>query len=151
MGSIKELRAKIEKRYKDDIELFPDFTVIREVPVIKSPSAIINAVTGVGGLPRGRVTECFGPFGTGKTTIATECVAYGQRLSPDFTALYVDYEHAWDPIYARKLGTNLDPERLIYCQPQYFEQGADIALACVDEGLTDLIVVDSAAAMTPKA
>lgn len=150
MGTIADLRRKIEKRYASDIELFPDFTVIREIPVIKSPSAIINAVTGVGGLPRGRVTEIFGPFGTGKTTIATEVTAYGQASDKNFTALYVDYEHAWDPTYARKLGTDLNPERLIYCQPQYLEQGADIAMACAEEGLVDLIVIDSAAAMTPK-
>jgi recombination protein RecA len=150
MASIADVRKRIEKKYSGDIELFPDFTVIRAIPVIKSPSAIINATTGIGGLPRGRVTEIVGPFGTGKTTILTECVAQGQQSDPGFVALFVDYEHAWDPIYARKLGTNLSPDRLIYCQPQYFEQGADIAMACVDEGLVDLIVIDSAAAMTPK-
>lgn len=148
---LRELRKKFEKRYADSIELFPDFTTIREIPVIKSPSAIINAVTGIGGFPRGRVTEIYGPFGSGKTTIATEAVACCQQGDPGSTGLYIDYEHAWDAMYARKLGTDLNQDRLIYCQPQYFEQGADIALACADEGLADLIVIDSAAAMTPRA
>lgn len=151
IDAIRAVRDRLEKKYKDSAELFPDFSVIREVPVIPSNSAIINAVTGIGGLPRGRVTEIYGPFSSGKTTIATEIIAATQRTDLQACALYLDYEHAWDAIYARKLGTDLKPDRLIFAQPAYFEQGADIALACVEAGLVDMIVVDSAAAMTPKA
>lgn len=149
-AAISALRKKIEKRYKDDIELFPDFTAIKQIATIPSPSAIINAITGIGGLPRGRVVEIYGPFSSGKTTIATEIVAAAQASDPNVTALYLDYEHAWDAMYARKLGTDLNPDRLIFAQPTYFEQGADIALDCIREGLVDIIVVDSAAAMTPR-
>lgn len=150
-AALTSLRKKLEKRYKDSIELFPDFTVIRQIPVIPSPSAMINAITGVGGLPRGRVTEIHGAYSSGKTTIATEVVAAAQKADPDAVALYVDFEHAWDAAYARKLGTDLSPDRLVFAQPSYFEQGADIILACIQEGLVDIIVVDSIAAMTPKA
>lgn len=87
---------------------------------------------------------------THNTTIATEVVAAAQQADPNACGLFLDYEHAWDAMYARKLGTDLHPDRLIFAQPTYFEQGADIALDCVRENLVDLLVIDSAAAMTPR-
>jgi recombination protein RecA len=150
MATVADIRKKLEKLYKDDIELFPDLTTIKACPVVKSPSAIINAVTGIGGFPRGRMTEVFGPFSSGKTTIVTETIAETQRENPDARALLLDYEQAWDAMYARKLGTDLNPDRLIWAQPTYFEQGADIAIEMVREELVDMIVIDSAAAMTPR-
>lgn len=147
---IADLRKRLEKKYKDDVELFPDFTVIKETPVIPSPSAIINTISGIGGFPRGRVTEIHGPFSSGKTTICTEVIAACQQNDPDAVAMLLDFEHAWDARYARKLGTDLDPGRLIFVQPTSFEQGADVALMALEEGLIDIVVIDSAAAMTPK-
>lgn len=149
-AALSEFRKKFEKRYKDDIELFPDFTTIKEIAVIPSPSTIINAVTGVGGFPRARVTEIYGPFSSGKTTIAAGVVAAAQAADPAAVGLYLDYEHAFDARYARKLGVILHPDRLVFAQPSYFEQGADLALDLVDQDLVDIIVIDSAAAMTPR-
>ena len=148
--AIQDLRKALDKRYKDSTELFPDFTRIKQIPVVPTSSAIINAITGVGGLPKGRLTEIYGPFSSGKTTIATEVVAAGQRQNPEYTALYVDFEHAFDARYARALGVDLSEDRLIFAQPDYFEQGADIVTACVENDLVDIVVIDSAAAMTPK-
>jgi recombination protein RecA len=146
---IRQLRARLEKKYKDSTELFQSLNVSLETPVIKTKSAIINAVTGIGGLPRGRVTEIFGPFSSGKTTIATEVIASCHEAA-EGTALLIDYEHAFDAVYGKKLGIDLNPDRFIWSQPSYFEQGADIALDFVDAGAVDLIVIDSAAAMTPR-
>jgi len=148
--AIAKLRKALDKRYSADLEIFPDFTSIKAIQTIPSPSAIINAVAGIGGFPRGRVSEIHGAYSTGKTTIATETVAAAQANDPEACALYLDYEHAWDAIYARKLGTDLRGDRLIFAQPTYFEMGADIAIECVKQNLVDMIVVDSAAAMTPK-
>lgn len=147
---IQSIRDRIEKRYKDSTELFPDFTSVKEIDVIASPAVIINAVTGIGGFPRGRVSEIHGPFSSGKTTIAIECCAEAQRRDPNAVALYIDYEHAFDATYAHKLGADLSPDRFIFAQPEYFEQGAMIIDAFVEAGLVDIIVIDSAAAMTPK-
>lgn len=147
---INRVRNSLEKKYKDSTELFPDFTSIKQIEVIPSPSAIINAITGIGGLPRGRVTEIYGPFSSGKTTIATEICAEAQRSDPNAVALYVDFEHAFDASYAHKLGVNLNPDRFVFAQPEYFEQGAQIIDNFVEENLVDIVVIDSAAAMTPK-
>lgn len=150
-SEIEAVRRRIEKKYKAATELFPDFTVIKEIPVIPSPSSIINAVTGIGGIPRGRVTEIYGPYSSGKTTIAIEICAEAQRRDPNAVALFMDYEHAFDAAYAKKLGLDLSKDRFIYSQPEYFEQGANIIDSYVDAGLVDIVVVDSAAAMTPRA
>lgn len=147
---IQKVRQTLEKKYKDSSELFPDFSSVKQIDVIPSPSAIINAVTGIGGMPRGRVTEIYGPFSSGKTTIAAEICAEAQRNDPKAVALYVDYEHAFDARYAKALGVDLSSERFIFTQPEYFEQGAQIVDAFVEEGLVDIIVLDSAAAMTPR-
>lgn len=148
--TLKELREKIEKKYADSTEVFPDLLSVRQTEVIKSRSPIVNAVTGIGGLPRARVVEIYGPFSSGKTTIAIDCAVSAQRSDPNAVVLYIDYEHAFEPIYARNLGLDLSPERFVFAQPNYFEQGSDIALMFTAEGLVDLIVIDSAAAMTPK-
>lgn len=149
MGQIDDLRKKLEKRFKDSTEIFPDFTSIKQIDVIPSSSAIIDAVTGIGGFPRGRVTEIYGGYSTGKTTLATQASAVIQTIGPDQVVLFMDYEHAFDAAYAHKLGVNLDPNRFIFCQPDSFEQGDLIMDSFVSSGLVDLIVVDSAAAMTP--
>jgi len=150
-GILTKVRKKLETRYKDSTELFPDFTTVKEIEVYPSPSAIINSIMGIGGLPRGRVTEIHGPYSSGKTTIATEIAAELQVTDPNSVVLFLDYEHAWDAVYARKLGMDLSDDRLIFSQPEYFEQGAAVVDAFVSHDLVDLIIIDSAAAMTPKA
>lgn len=147
---IADVRKKLEQKYKDSTELFPDLTSAKEVEVVESPSAIINAITGIGGIPRGRVSEIHGPYSSGKTTIATEIAAELQRRDPGATILFVDYEHAFDATYGRVLGLDLHPDRWIFAQPEYFEQGAAIIDQFVSSDLVDLVVIDSAAAMTPK-
>jgi len=146
---VRQIRARMEKKYKDSTELFQSLNTAVECPVIPTKSTIINAVSGIGGLPRGRVTEIFGPFSSGKTTIATEVIASCHEAAGG-TALLIDYEHAFDAIYGKKLGIDLNPDRFIWSQPEYFEMGADIALDFVDSGAVDLVVIDSAAAMTPR-
>lgn len=147
---IAEVRKRLEKKYRDSTELFLDLTTAKQIDVIPSPSAIINAVTGIGGFPRGRVTEIHGPYSSGKTTLATEICVAAQRV-PGAVVMFVDYEHAFDPSYAHTLGLDLSPERFVFSQPEYFEQGDAIIDEFLNEGLVDIIVIDSAAAMTPKA
>lgn len=158
LKAIEAIRDLLEKRFKDSAELFPDFTTAKVINVIPTSSAILNAITVVGGFPRGRVTEIFGPESTGKTTIAIEAAVAAQAAFPDLAVLYLDFEHALDVAYAHKLGLNLNPGRFIVAQPDSFEQGFEIVKSfLVDEktqvskNLLSLIVVDSAAAMTPKA
>lgn len=148
-NQIMELRKKLEKRFKDSTEIFPDFTSVRQIEVVKSGSAIVDAVTGIGGFPRGRLTELYGGYSTGKTTLATQGSAAVQRNDKNSVVLYVDYEHAFDASYAHALGVDLHPDRFIFCQPDYFEQGDMIIDSYVTEGLVDFVVVDSAAAMIP--
>lgn len=150
--SVSKLRAILEKKYKDSSELFPDFTSIKQIDVIPMNSAIVNAVTGVGGFPRGRVTEVFGAESTGKTTFAISTGVALQHMNPKSTILYVDYEHAFDAAYAHALGLNIqDDNGFVFAQPEYFEQGCQIIDDFVMADAVDLIVIDSAAAMTPKA
>lgn len=150
LKALAAVRKGLDTKYKASTELFPDFTSIKQIEVIPSPSAIINAVTGVGGFPRGRLTEIYGPFSSGKTTIATETAVGALTASPENRVLYLDYEHAFDAVYARKLGLDLDPSRFIFAQPEYAEQGMEIVDRFIEAGLVDMIVIDSAAAMTPK-
>jgi len=147
---IAQVRKKLETRYKDSTELFPDLLHSKAIEVVPSPSAIINAITGVGGLPKSRVTEIYGPLSSGKTTIAIEVCAAAQANDPNAIVVYVDYEHAFDARYAHALGLNLHPDKFIFAQPEYFEQGAQIIDKFLDEGIVDIVVIDSAAAMTPK-
>lgn len=121
------------------------------IDVIPSSTPIINKVTGIGGFPRGRVTEIFGPESTGKTTIAIEVIAECQRLMPESVCAYFDFDHAFDPSYARNLGLKIDdPARFIFVQPDYFEQGDKILDSFLNKGALDLAIIDSAPAMTPK-
>ncbi len=117
------------------------------VDVISSGSISVDAALGVGGFPRGRVIEIFGPESSGKTTIALQVIAEGQKAGG--TAAFIDAEHALDAIYARKLG--VDIENLLVSQPDYGEQALEITSALVASGAIDVIVVDSVAALVPKA
>src|SRR5690606_17823145 len=102
---------------------------------------------GVGGFPRGRIIEIYGPESSGKTTVALHAIAEVQRLGG--TAAFIDAEHALDPLYARKLGVNID--ELLLSQPDTGEQALEIAEALVRSGAVDIIVIDSVAALVPKA
>lgn len=150
MDLINEVRKKLEKKYKDSTEVFPDLTSVRQIPVISTGSTIMDAVTGIGGFPRGRITEVYGPFSSGKTTLAIEAGVACQQADPNAAVLFVDFEHAFAAPYAHALGLDLSPARFIYCMPEYFEQGADVALQFVEAGVVDMVIIDSAAAMTPK-
>lgn len=147
--AISQIRQRLERVYKGSTELFPDLVGIKQIQVIPTQSTIINAITGIGGFPRGRMTEVYGPFSSGKTTIATEAVVAGQQLNGE-AALYVDFEHAFDLAYGLKLGLNMSEDKFIFTQPEYFEQGADIVMEFVNADLVDMVVIDSAAAMIPK-
>ena len=117
------------------------------VTVISSGSISVDAALGVGGFPRGRVIEIFGPESSGKTTMALQVIAQAQKLGG--TAAFIDAEHALDATYARKLGVDVD--NLLVSQPDYGEQALEIAGALIGSGGVDIVVVDSVAALVPKA
>ena len=118
-----------------------------DVEVIPTGSLTLDMALGVGGLPRGRVIEIYGPESSGKTTVALHVVAEAQKMGGE--AAFIDAEHALDPVYAKKLGVDID--NLIVAQPDTGEQALDIAEALVRSGVLDVIVVDSVAALVPKA
>jgi recombination protein RecA len=115
--------------------------------VISTGAISFDAALGVGGFPRGRVVEVFGPESSGKTTIALQVIAEAQKAGG--LAAFVDAEHALDPIYAKKLG--VDTDNLLVSQPDYGEQALEIAEALVRSGAIDVLVIDSVAALVPKA
>src|SRR5882724_4492977 len=117
------------------------------VTVISSGSISVDAALGVGGFPRGRVVKVFGPESSGKTTLALQVIAQAQAAGG--AAAFVDAEHALDPTYARKLGVDIDS--LIVSQPDYGEQALEITSALISSGVIDVVVVDSVAALVPKA
>ena len=118
-----------------------------DVEVIPTGSLTLDMALGVGGLPRGRVIEIYGPESSGKTTVALHVVAEAQKMGGE--AAFIDAEHALDPVYAKKMGVDID--NLIVAQPDTGEQALDIAEALVRSGALDVIVVDSVAALVPKA
>ncbi|MBP3361197.1 MAG: recombinase RecA [Clostridia bacterium] len=117
------------------------------VDAIPTGSLTLDVALGVGGIPRGRVIEIYGPESSGKTTVALHVVAEAQKMGGE--AAFIDAEHALDPVYAKKLGVDID--NLIVAQPDTGEQALDIADALVRSGAIDIIVVDSVAALVPKA
>jgi recombination protein RecA len=117
------------------------------VPVIPTGSISLDIALGVGGVPRGRVVEIYGPEASGKTTLALHIIAEAQRTGG--VAVFIDAEHALDPVYAQKLGVKLD--ELLIAQPDTGEQALEIAETLVRSGAVDVVVVDSVAALVPKA
>src|SRR5215217_9088128 len=115
-----------------------------EIETTSTGSLGLDIALGVGGLPRGRIVEIYGPESSGKTTLALHAIAEAQKVGG--TAAFVDAEHALDPVYARKLGVNLDD--LLISQPDTGEQGLEIADTLVRSGAIDVLVVDSVAALT---
>src|SRR6266446_4757663 len=120
---------------------------LEEIASIPTGALSLDAALGIGGLPRGRVTEIYGPESSGKTTLALHVVAEAQHLGG--IAAFIDAEHALDPIYARKLGVKID--ELLISQPDTGEQALEIAETLVRSGAVDLVVIDSVAALVPKA
>ena len=137
----------IEKQYgKGSIMKLGDTTAV-DVDVIPTGSMTLDMALGVGGIPKGRVVEIYGPESSGKTTVALHIVAEAQKRGGE--AAFVDAEHALDPAYAKKLGVDID--NLIVAQPDTGEQGLEIAETLVRSGALDVIVIDSVAALVPKA
>src|SRR5664279_889945 len=140
--------SQIEKQFgKGSIMKLGTKEAVVPIAVISTGSISFDAALGVGGFPRGRVVEVFGPESSGKTTIALQVIAEAQRQGG--MAAFVDAEHALDPIYANKLGVDVD--NLLASQPDYGEQALEIAEALVRSAAIDVLVVDSVAALVPKA
>jgi recombination protein RecA len=140
--------AQIEKQFgKGSIMRLGSKEAIVPIAVISTGSISFDAALGVGGFPRGRVVEIFGPESSGKTTVALQVIAEAQKTGG--MAAFVDAEHALDPIYAKKLGVDVD--NLLVSQPDFGEQALEIAEALVRSNAIDVLVVDSVAALVPKA
>ncbi len=140
--------SQIERQFgKGSIMRMGDTPISRDIDVISTGSLGLDIALGVGGLPRGRVVEIFGPEGSGKTTLTLQVIAECQKNGG--TAAFVDAEHALDPIYAEKLGVNVD--ELLVSQPDNGEQSLEITDMLVRSSAVDVLVIDSVAALTPKA
>ncbi len=139
---------QIEKQFgKGSIMKLGEAAAKMHVEVIPTGALALDAALGVGGIPKGRVTEIYGPESSGKTTVALHIIAEAQKRGG--TAAFIDAEHALDPVYARKLGVDID--NLLISQPDTGEQALEIAEALVRSGAVDVIVVDSVAALVPRA
>ena len=140
--------GQIEKQFgKGSVMRLGDGTGIRDIDAVSTGSIGLDGALGIGGLPKGRVVEIYGPEASGKTTLTLQVVAEAQKTGG--TAAFVDAEHALDPAYAEKLGVNVD--ELLVSQPDPGEQALEITDMLVRSGAVDIIVVDSVAALTPKA
>lgn len=145
--ALKEAIKQIEKQFgKGSIMTLGEDTVTG-VEAIPSGSISLDCALGIGGYPKGRIVEIFGPESSGKTTIALTAVASVQKMGG--TAAFIDAEHALDPVYAKNIGVNL--ENLLISQPDTGEQGLNIATALVKSGAVDIVVIDSVAALVPEA
>ena len=139
--------SQIEKQFgKGSIMKLGDFKAM-EVEAIPTGSLALDVALGIGGIPKGRIIEIFGPESSGKTTLALHAIAEAQKAGGE--AAFIDAEHALDPVYAKKLGVDID--NLIVSQPDTGEQALEIVEALVRSGAIDIVVVDSVAALVPKA
>lgn len=146
-SAIKNAVSQIEKQFgKGSIMQLGSQNAVR-VPAISSGCLSLDIITGIGGFPRGRVIEIYGREASGKTTMALHAIAEAQKAGG--YAAFIDAEHALDPVYAQKLGVNIDD--LYIAQPDYGEQALEIAEILVRSGGVDIIVIDSVAALVPKA
>ncbi len=140
--------GQIEKQFgKGSIMRMGDNNAPRDIEAISSGSLGLDMALGIGGFPKGRIVEIYGPESSGKTTLTLHAIAEAQKAGG--TAAFVDAEHALDPIYAEKLGVDID--NLLVSQPDTGEQALEITDALVRSGAVDIVVVDSVAALTPKA
>lgn len=138
---------KIEKNYGKGAVMKLGEKVDQRISTIPSGSLALDVALGVGGYPRGRIVEVYGPESSGKTTVALHAIASVQKEGG--TAAFIDAEHALDPLYAQNLGVNID--ELLLSQPDTGEQGLEIADALVSSGAVDIVVIDSVAALVPRA
>src|SRR5574343_182225 len=139
---------QIEKQFgKGSVMRMGDVAATRDIEVVSTGSLSLDIALGVGGLPRGRIIEIYGPESSGKTTLTLQTIAQMQKLGG--TAAFVDAEHALDPVYAQKIGVNIDD--LLVSQPDTGEQALEITDMLVRSGAVDIVVIDSVAALTPKA
>jgi recombination protein RecA len=146
--AIETALAALEKQFgKGSVMRLGSKEAVVPIAVISTGSISFDAALGVGGVPRGRVIEVFGPESSGKTTISLQIIAEAQKAGG--LAAFVDAEHALDPAYAKKLGVDID--NLLISQPDYGEQALEIVEALVRSGAIDVLVVDSVAALVPKA
>ena len=140
--------VKIEKDYgKGSVMKLGDYQADRTIEVTPTGSISLDIALGVGGVPRGRIIEIYGPESSGKTTVALHMVAEVQKRGG--IAGFIDAEHALDPVYAKNIGVDID--NLYISQPDNGEQGLEIAETMVRSGAVDIIIVDSVAALVPKA
>ncbi len=140
--------SQIEKRYgKGSVMRLGEMSTISPIEAIPTGSLALDLALGVGGVPKGRITEIFGPEASGKTTLGQHIIAEAQRLGG--MVAYIDVEHAMDPAYATKCGVKLD--ELLVSQPDSGEEALDITEALVRSGAIDVIVIDSVAALVPRA
>ena len=140
--------SQIEKQFgKGSIMKLGEQAIVADIPVISTGSLGLDLALGVGGLPRGRVVEIYGPESSGKTTLALECIAEAQKKGG--IGAFIDAEHALDAGYARKLGVKV--EDLLISQPDNGEQALEIAETLVQSGAIDVLVIDSVAALVPRA
>ena len=148
MKALDAVLLQIEKQYgKGSIMRLGDEAGQTEIEVIPTGCLTLDLALGIGGMPRGRIIEIYGPESSGKTTVALHAIAETQKLGG--VAAFIDAEHALDPVYAKKLGVDLD--NLYVSQPDTGEQALDITDALVRSSAVDMIVIDSVAALTPKA
>ena len=139
--------GQIEKQFGKGAIMKLGENAQRSVDVIPTGALSLDIALGIGGVPRGRIIEVYGPESSGKTTVALHMIAEAQKMGGE--AAFIDAEHALDPVYARNLGVDID--NLIVAQPDTGEQGLEIAEALVRSGAIDILVVDSVAALVPKA
>ena len=145
--TIDQTLVALEKQFGKGSILRLGSNTVTSVSVISTGSISIDAALGVGGVPRGRVVEIYGPESSGKTTLTLQIIAQAQKNGG--VAAFIDAEHALDPAYARKLG--VDTDNLLVSQPDHGEQALEIANALISSGAVDIVVVDSVAALVPKA
>lgn len=138
---------KLEKAYGKGTVMKLDDKKVMDVPAISTGSLGLDLALGIGGIPRGRVTEIYGPESSGKTTLTLHCIAEAQKKGG--MAAFIDAEHAFDKAYAEKLG--IDTQNLLISQPDNGEQALEIAEHLIRSGAIDIIVIDSVAALVPKA
>ena len=145
--ALEQALLQIEKQYGKGSIMKMGERVHEKIDVIPTGCLVLDIALGIGGIPRGRVIEIYGPESSGKTTVSLHIIAETQKLGG--TAAFIDAEHALDPAYAEKLGVNLDD--LLVSQPDNGEQALNICEMLVKSGSVDIVVVDSVAALTPKA
>lgn len=145
--ALEEVFAQLEKQYGKGSVMRMGDKKTQQVDVIPTGSVALDSALGIGGIPRGRIVEIYGPESSGKTTISLHIIAQAQKNGGEVA--FIDAEHALDPIYAAKLGVDID--RLIVSQPDNGEQALEIAEALARSGAVDVLVIDSVAALVPKA